>query len=454
MKLPETFKKLACHSIESRGWRCFFELNEVNLILRFFKKYDSELFLSESISSILKYGFIDIDAPLSTNVRAFCRHSVALGMRNALFFKSTEDFFVIQDNYSFEGVYFPNRNIFLYSKGCMDPRSKIESLLRKFKVKEIFYHDYFDSDTKFGGVRVGHNSPYHYYYFKIPALYRTIKIADDLGCPISVLTDPDGDFLSIKDVFGSSISSEFSYNFSDDIKEGGVPKEYDANCFYFIVGFRKNWVNLEVKSKIDYLVMNSGDRRFVDFLKYNDTPNKTCFWFGVTSGKRFWLEEAETYISLIGKLSKKFDALFFIDGWTSSLTKSDDFPGEIKFDKDVEIADRIIDMVKEKYGANALSLVGKSAPEKISICRNVDFFFANHATGSLWVSRVAKIPGVTHISNAARGSAVSQHDHPHSKLIPSHLVRDVENTKDSDPFQISYSIETEDFLQFFETCGV
>ena len=134
-----------------------------------------------------------------------------------------------------------------------------------------------------------------------------------------------------------------------------------------------------------------------------------------------------------------------IDGWTGTHDKE-----AIRFHKayagDDILKKKIISRLPSTV--KVISLIGALAEEKINIASMVDFFISNHATGSIWVSRIAKSYGVTHISNSARESSERQHIHWNSSLVPKELIQDINAEDAQTPFHVSYGVNQEEFLKY------
>lgn len=413
-------------------------------LVDFFSIYDSKLFSELVSGSIEQYGEIRIECPVSGKL-ATCRHSICMRHRNALRFESVEPFYIIQDNYTFEGIFFPSRKIFVHVKGCLSPEGKISSLADKILESEKSYRKYFSSNPDFGGVRISHSSPYHYYYFKMPALYDYVRGASK---PVMLVSSCDGDYLDLKKVFKDRVSRYEIIDFHDGWQGSNIPVECHLNRFYFILGYRKTWVEKSVKDSLDHAVRESAVNNKEIVENIDDYDFK--IWLGVTTGKRKWLEEIDSYKEVINYLSKKYRRVaVYVDGWTSSNNVSGWFPGKKMFKEDYECFFDLSEFANGFDGVDVVSVVGETANNKLIIGASVDFFIANHATGSLWISRVLAKKGITHTSNAARGSASQQHDHWNDVLVPKELVTDVFSKDDKNVFQVSYNIKVEEFMGFF-----
>jgi hypothetical protein len=186
------------------------------------------------------------------------------------------------------------------------------------------------------------------------------------------------------------------------------------------------------------------------YINANLMKQETNFmlWLGVTTGKRAWIEETDAYIALIDLLIQKYKHIgVVIDGWTASHTTNIKQNQSNKFySQDEVIKDKIIEKFKGNSNVTFISVIGAMVEEKIAIADLTDFFIANHATGSLWISRIAKKRGITHISNAARESAKKLHIQWDVHLIPEKFTHDIKENVET-PFHISYNINIDIFLE-------
>lgn len=85
------------------------------------------------------------------------------------------------------------------------------------------------------------------------------------------------------------------------------------------------------------------------------------------------------------------------------------------------------------------------AEEKIKQALTCDFYLANYASGSLFVSRFAGIKGLSHLNNNMNRE---HHIHHFNTELPSSIVTDVlEDGKVG--HHVSYSIKVDDFIKKF-----
>ena len=215
-----------------------------------------------------------------------------------------------------------------------------------------------------------------------------------------------------------------------------MPVECSQESFFVNLGERINDVRIEDRLNLENLMVESS-------AGIADRPAGFALWFGVTTGKRKWLEQEDACCALVERLAEKHENLtVYIDGWTSSMHGE----GVDLYAEDQEIFDRIYKRISSLCAV--VSLVGKSAHYKVSVAGFIDFFVANHSTGSMWVSGVCACFGVTHISNSARDRALAAHSNPKAVLIEKDFVVDCKSDQGKNPFHVSYSITVDSFVSF------
>ena len=120
---------------------------------------------------------------------------------------------------------------------------------------------------------------------------------------------------------------------------------------------------------------------------------KYVVWIGVSTSKRVFADQL-AFISMLLKRIQSYERnlCLIVDGWTSPLTPSENDASHICEDQKV-----FLDISSNGYlGMTCLSAIGLTAIEKAKLSLLVDFHITPCGTGSLWVSRFAKKPGVMH----------------------------------------------------------
>ncbi len=120
---------------------------------------------------------------------------------------------------------------------------------------------------------------------------------------------------------------------------------------------------------------------------------KCVVWIGISTSKRVFVDQL-AFISMLLKSIQIYERnlCLIVDGWTSPLTPSENDASHICEDQRVfqDIS------LNDCSGMTCLSAIGLTAIEKAKLSSLVDFHITPCGTGSLWVSRFAKKPGVIH----------------------------------------------------------
>lgn len=415
--------------------------------------------IEDIFDSIFNEGAVRVIHPFKDEFM-LSRHSVQCEWGSFLrFLCGGETIYVYQFNFTIEGFFIPGRRLSIFFKGLLDVKEKTKNLISKVAMNSNFYALYFDNFPTFGGFKVEHPSPYHFYYLKLIDLFKLTKnFSLDMHERFNVVTTPKGCFLKVEEIFPSHVDCRLNLEEFTMLDGGYVPSECYYNEFYCGLGTR--WRNLsnsvvesQVKAEIsclDDIVLRKSREMYAGFSKgFSEALKKNYFiiWLGVTTGKRRWIEEADAYINLIKKMLEIHAGLIvFIDGWTATHQEKGVKSSNNLFNEDSKVAENIIGSFSGDESVVFFSLIGKKAEEKIAIADKVDFFVANHATGSIWVSRVARKSGVTHISNAARKSAKLLHIHWSSSLISAEDVFDIKESCNPTVYNVSYSVSVDSFL--------
>jgi len=406
-----------------------------------FKNNIDAIYKSDTTLEFIKQlpkGYVELICPI-TSLLTHSQHSLPLGDANALYFRGTEPFYVLQGNFCIEAFYYPNSSVFILLRGCLDHEVKLQKLLTLLHNKGRELELYYQKSTNFCGFYCFHQSPYHYYYFKVSHLLPALAEVHGLN-DISVYSLPGKSFLDLSQI-SEKISKDIILNKMFSLEE------HDKQAsFYVCIGdhrkhLTKDKIEISDFSVQKYLINKDFENKKIDEIK---KLSKTHFvlWLGITSGKRIWVEQIQTYKKLIeGLLNIVSNVVVIVDGWTKGRGYKDEAPTE-----DQKLADKLVSSFTGHKNIKFINLVAEKAEIKAKAALDVDFFVANHATGSIWVSRIAGAKGVTHISNLARESAVSQHIHPHAQLFPKEHISDIESEDAHTPFHVSYSILPEKFM--------
>lgn len=385
-------------------------------------------------------GYLKLLCPINSTL-ARCQHSIPVGNINFLYFKGVEPFYIIQDNFCIEAFYYPISSTFIVLKGCLDHKRKIKVLLNLILEKSNELEKYYAKETKFDGIYCFHQSPYHYYYFKVSVLLPAINKAALHGLTVYSLSGKA--FLEL---------SEVTNNIKSDsvlIQMHSIYDQINSSSFSLSIGeHTKKLTNQDIQmcdAKVANQLAKYAIKNEIVSQILNFKQTHFILWIGISSGKRTWVEQVEGYKQLIESLLSSVGRLVvIIDGWT----RGKGYAAEVSlYSQDKRLADELVGNFNNN-NLQFINLVGETAPLKASIALYVDFFIANHGTGSMWVSRVAAAKGVTHISNIARQAAINDHIHPNAELLPKKYIFDIEDENADTAFHVSYSINPNDFSRY------
>ncbi|WP_417198172.1 hypothetical protein [Bizionia sp.] len=272
---------------------------------------------------------------------------------------------------------------------------------------------------------VSHGRPYHYLYNNIPLLNDLIERKSISN---SILQVVGQDFLDLKIIF-------------KDINYKLVNYDSISKCQSLIFKIGREFYKVEGTQLIDKL--DQRIRENIGFHKKDENKdNSISIWMGITVQKRSWLEQVEYQIELLSLLSPLFEEInLYLDGWTAPHNKSAVDYREIN--NDLVIFERFKELVPDNV--KLINLIGETMEEKIRQSGYIDFFIANQLTGSMLISRIARKPGITHISRAGQLESSLCHINPLAIPVPVDLIEDVVFDNDRTDY-VSYTMDKNGFL--------
>ncbi len=356
------------------------------------------------------------------------------------FESDTEAFYVIQHNFAAEAICFLKRRCVVQLNDFLKPRNKLQALVRNILQSPARSSVYFAEPERnvWGGLYYGHQSPFHFFNFHYPGV--VMALSNSPTPPPCLYTQDRHVFVDLNKTL--SLDSETVVASDPTQLRDHI---LASRTFIFSVGLRpREWKTPLRMRLIDSPLIEEAEKVFGDEAARLTENSDFVLWAGITTGKRSWIQEASGIVELATALAKRYTSLtLLIDGWTATAACSHPPAG---YTADTQRYSEIVSRLPENVAC--MSIVGSSPLRKIAIARKCDFFVGNHATGSLFVSRIARRPGVTHISNAARSTAIHAHTHPRARLIAESLVKDEVSENEETPFHVSYSIAPEDFVRF------
>ncbi|OLF71921.1 hypothetical protein AWH61_17435 [Alteromonas sp. W12] len=356
---------------------------------------------------------------------------------------NNEIFVVSQHVSSCDFIFFPRLNkvkIICHANMEMvvDIASKLEDLAGKLE---------FNIPPSFDGLIASHGRPSHYFYDAILGLSEVNDYLNSIpqGKKLSLYQISHCNFADLKFFVGDKFHFPQSSVHFDQLNS----LSNSANKLFLKVGSfydRGNEVKRLKLLKYDELFLSESLRnKGNDYREVQELKKAGYFilWHGITTQKRKWLEQCDAIVALATMLYNSGEKLcVIIDGWTSPITPSKLDESQIESDNVVfsEIKNNIPPDIR------VINAIGKTPAEKLTIASLCNFHVSNGGTGSIYTSRMAKIPGILHISNKAIGMT-EQSIHYNSAFVPDSFVHDIEVEGLRDDF-VSYSIAKKPFVSF------
>mgnify|MGYP005856317565 CR=1 FL=1 len=223
---------------------CDLSSTEALILFENLRYYTSESFIKDSLESLANKQSLEIRSPLGDGLSK-TNHSVTTGSRNSLRFSGGEVFYLFQDNFFFEGLFFPERKLFV-SATLLNPQKKLQEFIYQLILHSNAYINYFSMKPYFGGVRVSHPSPYHYLYFQLPVLDIYSSILSKMLTVVWV--EPNGNYIDLKVVFGDVVGNVYEMGSLDKDKKN---IETQNSVFLVALGMRQQWVDRDISKQID-----------------------------------------------------------------------------------------------------------------------------------------------------------------------------------------------------------
>lgn len=409
----------------------------------FFKTFIAELnsiYLPEKmIASAINYDATSLPSPFHSGMcfskESFTPYSIP-NINILRFIDREETFYVLQRVTSSDLVYFPTRNLVLYSEyGTYDILKKsVLFLIKNFK--KIFEYSQNSNTNKFRGIIASYSRPYHFYY--------EVALGIELASHSKVLEKIQeityingGDFCSFKELY--KLNCKESKTTSEDLFKENIhlglfsihtgvyyKKEYND----FLTNFDEKLVK-----KSEQINNNASE---VNQNKLDIEKSFPIIWFGITGQKRSWIDQVEGIAEIVKNIYLFFPGVAIIlDGWTSPITKTISDINEIKNDN--IIINSIISKINNEK-IKIINTTGLTSIEKTLLAKKIDAFVCNAATGSIHTARFANKPGIGHISTAMkRNELIHPHINRKTKIVSNQYITDIPNETSAD--FISYKID-------------
>jgi len=402
----------------------------------FLKQVSSPDLCVSLVRTAVELGECRVCSPFADG-QAVCRESFCLeNGYNILRFvcDSQETFFVVQRYTSGDGVFFPCRNIFLFLRPCdtFSISNALRELSRSFS--ERVHHARSRLSRVFLGVQASHARPYHFFYDKVLGMHLLARQGILERLPGIVMRSGE-DFFSFKMLYGLSCGERV-------MDSRAINEEADLRGGFFIqVGAGARRQDPKLLEETDPLIVRTALEQQDPATREETDAARRCFplvWFGISSEKRAWVELADAAVNIFLELVKQYPRLgIVLDGWTFPFT-----PG--KEGRKESLADHALaQKIRERLPLSIpiFNIIGSNPVRKIVFANKVDAFISNYSTGSMFVSRFAGKPGVTHLSNEMYQAHHMDHRHARSEKVPCDKVRDIRNLENPLCDTTSYSID-------------
>lgn len=392
----------------------FLDQNEKNNFFNFIDRVNRWDFIVE----LCQYKELGYIRSCFDNSRAYIVGSLCVGNLNVIKIRdSSRTYYIFQNISSCDAIFIPDQNLLF----CF---SYVEHYQYSAFIENIHFFNKKNKNPSFGGYLTYYDRPYHYMYDMMLGYF----YANTHGCfsdDDSFISKSGSDFLNLEKIFKIKTINR------DDIKS--TDDEYFIRIGINFGTGAKNKRNAHYTECLDRVILSK-----IHDEHHNEDENLYKVWFGITSQKRAWIEQADAIPYIINNLdvgNKKLCVIF--DGWTSPLHKSDSDKKEILSDQ--KLVEEIISKVSRDI--EIVNAIGLTIEDKIKIAKKIDFFVANYATGSLNVSRICKKYGIAHISNSFMKYASGQHIHPNAILVDPTSIKEIPSIYDVAHY--SYSIKKE-----------
>lgn len=416
------------------------------LLNTFIKRLSSDDLSVNLVSSAVEDNYCSIYVDYE-DVFYSCQHSFCPAHgRNIMMFtsakRSAEPIFLIQHVSVCDAVFIPHLQ-FMHRLGHTTLDVAIDNVQELF-LAYLYKKFTFSGDKTFGGIIASHSRPYHYYYDVALALRLLFK-KKLLNKVPKFFQMKAADFLPVSDMFNLMKGKDSVVHYKFLNKQSLAHKE-----FYIKVGLLKNLDrHKKMLDDLDLNLLAAANRyRFntkqVQIFNFFDSFHPVL-WIGLTGQKRAWKEEVEAQVAFLNGLQRHFFKLTVVfDGWTYPFTPT-------KHDKNFASQDlKIMNKIKSKLNPEikCVSVIGENSLVKLKVAQNCDFFIANQATGSMHICRMAKVKGITHISQSFFDVTLRQQRLENAIFFPKPLIKDLSSNKESRIDFVNYSIAVKDFLSF------
>ena len=402
-----------------------FDNQQLNQLLKQCRQDD---FAINLVAQATKCNKLQLPSPFSKNP-AYCQESYEVrngaqalsGMNCLRFIDGNHSFFLMQFASSADGIYFPEINLLV----CLAHLNTEHVAFLQKKILGDFARiiAYVRKPKSFYGMIANHYGGLgHFYYENWPVLME-IKQQGNLYQQLPhIIMRKGNDYNDLGFLFGEPTPQIMA---SADIDNMALNTH---NWFVFVGTGRHLRSNTACYDLADNFLVNKVIANPTNHALAKLSALQNCYpivWIGVEGQKRCWLEQVDGYAHIINQLAQRYPQLgVVIDGWTIPFSESKQAVKEAE--KDRRLALKIVKKFKQALPYTLL--MGENSNTKITVGKQIDFFIANFASGSLHVSRLLGKPGFCHLSGALSTTSlrygIQIHPNRNVFLLPKHYVQD------------------------------
>ncbi|MFH7587458.1 hypothetical protein [Oceanimonas smirnovii] len=302
------------------------------------------------------------------------------------------DFVIVQYRNFCDGI-ITTSNLKFFGSSTSTVLSKVTIFKNLFIENKIYKKE----KSKFKGFWASQKLPYHYFYDVLPAVY---KVNSNVASKIDFSFIKGGAFLELEKKFNLKSYSE---------KE--LPPLY---CEDLRISLLKPIFSKSIIGELDNFLVNKvlslhGHNNILNPYKKKE---KLFVWINIMEGKRSLANQIDIISSIIELIMSRTQKkpFFIFDGMTSSIenTSQENWSN----DKHQTTIEKIINICN--IHNQSINIHGKKSIDKIICACDVDIFFSDASTSSMYPARFAKKKGLAY---GVHPKAYIYHIHPHSDFI-------------------------------------
>lgn len=359
-------------------------------------------FARTSIEELSRSSSLTMRYPLGPGMGTMAGSIMVRNVNFVRFTGCARSFYVLQHVSSIDGIFFPTAKLlFVFKHVAIEHIIDFIALMleRRKSIAEYFRR----SSYRFLGYHVSHGRPYHFFYDIAPA---TLFLRGMLRGKQKLIHSEGDRFAPVARCLGLKVREEtlsLAKIRAETVDKGGM---------YFRVGARFSKASVPLIEEFDALLMHEAAAQLKP--KFRREVDAFCggasvIWVGITAQKRIWAGQTDELARVLNTLARAGDIRVVVDGWTCGIDGAVQ-RDEVQIASDNKVMSALVSALDPAI--RTLSSIGLNPLQKIYIARQIEFFITNHSTGSIYVSRFARKPGVTHSSRAMPAEG-----HIHARVV-------------------------------------